>query len=232
VDASSGLVKGISAGTATITYKVATGCNAPQSASKTVTVSPNVSAGTVSGTSPLCIGATCTYSSTGGTAGGSWSSSNASIATVNASSGLVKGIAAGTATITYKVATGCNSPQSASKTVTVSTCTQDNISTDAPALVSQRPSENQVTQPNLAPFNVRVMPNPTSNYFTLQFNSQSYEKLKITVIDVTGRMIEQNPDVPANSTLQLGSKYYPGVYIAEILQGKNKVVLRLIKGGD
>ena len=76
------------------------------------------------------------------------------------------------------------------------------------------------------------MPNPTSNYFTLQFNSQSYEKFKITVIDVIGRMIEQKPDVPANSTLQLGSKYHPGVYIAEILQGKNKVVLRLIKEGN
>ena len=76
------------------------------------------------------------------------------------------------------------------------------------------------------------MPNPTTNYFTLQFNSISYEKLKITVIDVTGRVVEQNPDVPANSTLQLGNKYHPGVYIAEILQGKNKIVLRLIKEGN
>jgi len=83
-----------------------------------------------------------------------------------------------------------------------------------------------------APFTVRVMPNPTSNYFTLALKSESYEKFKISVTDVSGRLMEQRPDVPANSTLQLGNKYRPGVYIAEIYQGKNKVVLRLIKEGN
>ena len=102
----------------------------------------------------------------------------------------------------------------------------------APELVSNLTSVNQVTEPKVAPFTVKVMPNPTTNYFTLQFNSVSYEKLKITVIDITGRVVEQNPDVPANSILQLGNNYHPGVYIAEILQGKNKIVLRLIKEGN
>jgi len=50
-------------------------------------------------------------------------------------------------------------------------------------------------------FTVRVMPNPTSYYFTLELNSQSNEKFTITVIDVTGRMIEQKTGIPANSTL-------------------------------
>ena len=117
VNPSTGLVAAVSAGTSTITYTVS-GCGGPLSASKVLTVNPNVSAGTVSGTSPLCIGATDTYTSNG-TGGGTWSSSSPGVATVNSISGLVTGVSAGTATITYTVG-GCNGPVSASKVVTVS----------------------------------------------------------------------------------------------------------------
>src|SRR6185436_17414222 len=86
---------------------------------KTVTVSPNVTAGTVSGSTPICIGATTTYTSNG-TSGGSWSSTNTSIATVNSSTGLVTAVAAGTTNITYTVSSGCGSPVSSFKTLTVS----------------------------------------------------------------------------------------------------------------
>jgi hypothetical protein len=52
--------------------------------------------------------------------GGSWSSSSTSIATVNASSGVVTGVAAGTATITYTViGTGGCANATATRTVTV-----------------------------------------------------------------------------------------------------------------
>src|SRR5206468_8933204 len=83
----SGLVTALSAGTTDITYTL-TGCGGPLTASKTLTVNPNVNPGTVSGTSSLCVGATATYTSTGD-AGGSWSSSNTAVASVNASTGLV-----------------------------------------------------------------------------------------------------------------------------------------------
>jgi hypothetical protein len=85
---------------------------------------------------------------------------------------------------------------------------------------------------NVIPLTVKVAPNPTSFYFTLGFQSGSSEKMKLIVTDVTGRIIEQRSDVPANSTLQLGSRYHFGVYFAEIVQGKERVTLRLIKGRD
>ena len=43
-----------------------------------------------------------------GTFGGSWSSSPVSVATIGSSSGTVGGISAGTATVTYTLATGCD----------------------------------------------------------------------------------------------------------------------------
>ncbi len=99
------------------------GCN-NQFLSGTITVSPNVTAGTVSGTTPLCIGSGATYTSTG-TAGGAWSSTTPATATVVSGTGVVSALAAGTTDITYTVSTGCGAPVSAFQTLTVSQCTNN-----------------------------------------------------------------------------------------------------------
>jgi hypothetical protein len=78
---------------------------------------------------------------------------------------------------------------------------------------------------------IQVMPNPTSYYFTLIMKSLSKENVKLTVTDITGRVVEQRSSVAANSTLQLGSGYHPGIYIAEFMQGNDRITLRLIKEG-
>ena len=117
VNAVTGSVTAVGAGTSNILYTV-TGCNAVP-ASLSITVSPNANAGTISGVSPLCPGATATYSSNGNS-GGTWSSSNTAIASVNSITGFVTAISAGTANIIYTISIGCNSPVSSFKTLTVS----------------------------------------------------------------------------------------------------------------
>lgn len=112
------------------TYYVSATPSACESArtAVSVTVSPNVTAGTVSGTASLCKGATATYTSNG-TTGGSWSSTNTSAATVNASTGLVTAVNTGTTIIRYTVTTGCGSPvMSSSGTLTVSVLPTTSIS--------------------------------------------------------------------------------------------------------
>jgi uncharacterized protein YjdB len=59
----------------------------------------------VSGPSSVCVGQTITL--TDGTAGGVWTSSNITIATVGSSSGIVTGVGAGVDTITYTLGSGC-----------------------------------------------------------------------------------------------------------------------------
>ncbi|MES2703283.1 MAG: Ig-like domain-containing protein [Bacteroidota bacterium] len=67
----------------------------------------------ITGTTTLCTGTTATL--TAGSSG-TWTSSNTTVATIGASSGVVTGVAAGTSFISYSSGAGC----SATKTVTVS----------------------------------------------------------------------------------------------------------------
>jgi uncharacterized protein YjdB len=96
---STGTVLGGAIGNASITYTATGGCIAVAM----VTVYPLPMAST--GTPTVCVGATTTLSNA--STGGSWSTSNAVVATVGLASGLITGQSAGTANITYTLAGGC-----------------------------------------------------------------------------------------------------------------------------
>jgi len=118
IDASTGVITPLAAGTATMTYTVSSAGCPDATATRTVTVTAAPNAGTVSGTQAICSSTTTTFTTTG--SGGTWSSSTPSVATVNSTSGLVVGLAAGTSTITYTViGTGGCSNATATRDVTV-----------------------------------------------------------------------------------------------------------------
>jgi uncharacterized protein YjdB len=131
IDAS-GLVTGVAAGTATINYTVtnANGCSTTVSATVTVNAPPTVAP--ITGNSNVCPGTTSQLSDA--TAGGVWSSSDNSVATVDGT-GLVTGVAVGTVNIIYTVTDvndGCSGADTA--TVTVSTLPSVSpITTTAPS---------------------------------------------------------------------------------------------------
>ncbi len=101
VGPTTGIVTGISAGTATISYILsATGCYT----TTTTTVHPLP--GAITGASAVCTGLNTLLTST--TPGGIWTSSPTGTATIGSSSGIVTGVAAGTVNITYTLSTGCN----------------------------------------------------------------------------------------------------------------------------
>jgi hypothetical protein len=79
--------------------------------------------GSISGTKTPCSAPTSsTYAYTNSTAGGVWSVSPTSVATINASTGVLTTVAnaSGTATITYTVTTGSSCTSTATYTITVS----------------------------------------------------------------------------------------------------------------
>jgi trimeric autotransporter adhesin len=96
------------------------------------------------GATSLCIGAVSTLSN--GVSGGVWSSSNASVASVNAGTGAVTGVLVGTANITYSVSGGCSSFVTLTVTATPSI---SNITSNAPLCAG-----NTLTMTANTPLNV------------------------------------------------------------------------------
>ncbi len=96
---STGQVNGITAGTSTITYTLATGCY------KTTEITVNALPGVITGGSTVCQGSGLALNASG--AGGTWSSSNTSVAAISGS-GIVSGVAAGSAIMIYTLPTGCS----------------------------------------------------------------------------------------------------------------------------
>ena len=121
INASTGFVTGIAAGTATMTYTVlGTGGCANATATRVVTVSAPPSAGTLSGTQAICVGGSSSFSSS--IAGGTWTSSDNTIATINTTTGFIAGLTAGTVTMTYTViGTGGCADATATRTITMTT---------------------------------------------------------------------------------------------------------------
>ena len=125
VGAGTGVITGVSAGTAVISYALGDGCFTM------ATVTVNALPSPISGASTVCIGGSISLTDTA--SGGSWSSSTTVVAYISATTGLVTGEASGASTITYTLSDGCI----ATKVVTVNSiasitgpgtvCTGNNI---------------------------------------------------------------------------------------------------------
>jgi len=105
--------------TVVLDYLNASGCVSTGAVNNTITVQSTAAIAPLAGTQTVCAGASVNFSTA--SAGGTWSSSNPAIATINPSTGEVMGVSAGTATMTYTIlnpTTWCP-PSTATRTVTV-----------------------------------------------------------------------------------------------------------------
>ncbi len=84
----------------TISYATASGCAA------TAIVTVDALPGAILGTATICQGATTILTDASG--GGTWMSSDTTIATINAVTGHALGTGPGSATITYTIGSGCS----------------------------------------------------------------------------------------------------------------------------
>ncbi len=99
IDSATGVTGGVTSGTSTISYTSTAGC--VSTAVVTVNQSPLV----IIGPGSVCVGSTITLTDIIG--GGTWTSSNPSLATAGSGTGIVTGVANGTPTITYTTPNSC-----------------------------------------------------------------------------------------------------------------------------
>ncbi len=104
-----------------------------------------------------------------------------------------------------------------------------NITSGSTAPVATRAATPVAPTEEFATLQVRAFPNPSQHQFTLVVKGRNHEPVSIRVMDVTGRVVEERKAVLANGTLTLGAFYRPGLYLAEVVQGNEKVILKLTK---
>jgi hypothetical protein len=114
-------VQYLTAGTQNVTlnYLNASGCTSTGPVNTSITVQGTAQIAPLAGTQTVCAGSTVSFSTT--STGGTWSSSNNAVATINPNTGLVTGVSDGTATMTYTInnsTTWCP-PSTATRTITV-----------------------------------------------------------------------------------------------------------------
>lgn len=76
---------------------------------------------------------------------------------------------------------------------------------------------------------VKVLPNPSTTVFTLLVNSQRTERIVVRVLDVQGRVLEQQISNGQNQPVKVGEGFRPGIYFAEIIQGNERKLIKLLK---
>jgi len=77
---------------------------------------------------------------------------------------------------------------------------------------------------------VRVYPNPSTNYFTLNIETfDDNAKISVRLIDVAGRVVEVRKNLSGDQVLKIGSNLKAGLYIAEIRQGNSSKQIKLLK---
>jgi hypothetical protein len=131
----------------------------------------------------------------------------------------------GTTTVTWTVTDVNNNTATATQTVTVTSTRKrsaDNTAVQSTGGMMENPLEESALK-------ITVAPNPTTTYFTLKVQGRNNQPVELRVVDVQGRVVDAKSKLGANSTVQVGYSYLPGIYFAEFIQGTERKVIQLMK---
>jgi guanyl-specific ribonuclease Sa len=76
---------------------------------------------------------------------------------------------------------------------------------------------------------INAFPNPTLKEFTLKIESNSKENIRIVITDMYGKKVFET-EGGIDQAYTCGSDFSSGLYIVQVIQGKNIQTLKLIKG--
>jgi hypothetical protein len=96
---------------------------------------------------------------------------------------------------------------------------------------NQKTIEQNVTEmaPSMPKLYVNVVPNPSASYFSLIISSNDANPVTVRVTDMFGRPIEMHEKMTSTGILRLGQSWSGGTYFAEVIQGEQRKVVKIIK---
>ncbi len=76
---------------------------------------------------------------------------------------------------------------------------------------------------------VKLYPNPFSDYFQLAMSDKNPAPVYLRVYDVAGKLIADYSSLPPAETLFYGAELSKGIYLAEVRQGESRKVVKMVK---
>lgn len=84
----------------------------------------------------------------------------------------------------------------------------------------------QLSQQNL---DVTVMPNHANTYFNFIIKSNNKGPVTVRVLDIFGQALEKHEKIIPGSSFRLGHTLKGGTYFAEVVQGDQRKIIKIIK---
>lgn len=169
---------------------------------------------------PSCIGATngsIVVNAVGGTGAYEYSFNNG---TYSANSSFIN-LSAGDYTIAARDANGCSVGGTVRLADTRVSCTTIALQQNQPVVSNAKVSK--------AGLSIKVLPNPSTTNFTLVLQSSSNENVQVIVSDMYGKKMYQAKGA-VNQQYSFGGNFVNGMYIVQVVQGKNIQTMKVIKG--
>ncbi|MBS1741594.1 MAG: SGNH/GDSL hydrolase family protein [Bacteroidetes bacterium] len=77
---------------------------------------------------------------------------------------------------------------------------------------------------------VKVLPNPSySDFKVIVLSNDKTTPVTLRLADISSKMIEVRKGIVPGQTISVGSSYMKGIYVAELIQGDKRKVIKLIK---
>jgi hypothetical protein len=198
-----GLVHAISPGVVTLVY-MAYGVPVAY----TLAVDGPANAGIItSATDSVCVQYSLLLSDT--ITGGLWSSENTSIATIDAATGLLTGIAPGIDTIKYHITNTCGS-DSTTKAMTVRVCATE---------VGYTVKDSKCI--------IRAYPNPNQGAFMVNLISAAKENAHVTLTNILGEKVKEWV-MPTNAETEVRLNASPGIYFLSATTSQGSMNTRIV----
>jgi hypothetical protein len=96
----------------------------------------------------------------------------------------------------------------------------------AASIITKSPVEKEA--PGNGKLTIVAMPNPSAKGFMLNVTGNATSQLMLRVMDISGRIIETK-NVTSNQSIRIGDNYRAGIYFAEVMQGNERKIVKLVK---